>query len=125
MSKEFIDARGIIREITNETIETEGIQYIYSNADARRAGHYHKLSGHHCILTRGSLVYYERPVGDKGTPTQLKITTPAIFYTGPQIEHLMVFLEDSEMLCLRTNGSKNHEDYENDLVRLDFELDKV
>jgi hypothetical protein len=116
--KTFSDHRGEILDFE------DGTQFITSLEDSVRANHWHKTSGHTCILTRGRIMYYERPVGSIESPEVTLYEAPASFYTGPNLEHSMVFLEDSEMVCIRKGGSFNHDEYESDLVRLTFNLEE-
>jgi hypothetical protein len=125
MNKQFIDNRGSIEELIQETFTVDGVVYIYSNAGSRRADHYHKYSSHWCILSSGLVSYYERPVGSNEKPTLRRFEPNQPFFTAPMMEHTMIFEKDSEMLCLRVGGSKNQDDYENDLVRIDIKLDEL
>lgn len=117
--KTYTDKRGSIVDHGN------GVQQIDSVAGAVRANHFHRTSGHDCYLTEGSLNYYERPVGSKDKPTKVTITAPALFSTGPMIEHTMAFVEDSTFVCVRTGGSYTPEEYEADIVRFDHNLEEV
>jgi hypothetical protein len=117
--KNFTDNRGTILDFGN------GVQIIDSYARASRASHWHRSSGHDCYLTKGSLNYYERPVGSKDKPTKVHIVAPARFSTGPMVEHTMVFVENSTFVCVRTGGSYTPEEYEADIVRFDHNLEEV
>jgi quercetin dioxygenase-like cupin family protein len=115
----FEDARGNI--IT--WLRKCDILSVTSKAGATRANHYHKNSGHLTIVTKGSILYYERPVGSIEKPECILYKTGDTFWTGPLIEHQMVFSEDSEFWFFST-GCRTQKDYEEDLVRLPFELSK-
>jgi len=120
MNNKFTDQRGVIEKICSNA----DVLKITSSKGARRANHYHKTTGHWCLVTEGSITYFERPVGSKDKPQVSKYQKGDIFWTGPMLEHLMLF-EDynyNEFLCFST-GARNQEDYENDLVRLEFDLD--
>ncbi len=117
--KQFNDDRGSIYDFEN------GTQIITSKAGAKRANHFHKTSGHRTILTRGAMDYYEKVTGEpNSTIEKIRIEAPAIFDTIHMIDHLMHFTEDSEFVCVRVGGSENQEEYENDVVRLDYDMEK-
>jgi hypothetical protein len=117
--KTFTDSRGDIIDFEN------GIQLITSKPNSRRASHYHKSSGHECIVTKGAVWYYERPVGSQEKPTLTIFGEQTCFYTGPNLEHLMVFHEDTDFVCVRTGGSLTPEQYEDDLVRFSHDLEEI
>jgi hypothetical protein len=117
------DDRGMIETLL-KNVKIDSVLYIVSKSGSRRANHYHKTSSHWCVLTSGSMDYYERPVGSADKPEYREIRPWEVFYTGRMVQHLMVFKEDSVMFCFATNN-RAQEDYENDLVRLDFQLDEV
>lgn len=115
--EKFIDERGeIITWLRNCDILS-----VTSKPDTNRANHYHKNSGHLTIITKGSIHYYERPVGSKNKPIYKKYFAGEKFWTGPMVEHQMIFDEDSEFWFFST-GCRSQNEYENDLVRLDFNL---
>jgi hypothetical protein len=114
--KTFTDDRGDIIDFEN------GVQQIDTFAGKVRANHYHLTSGHDCYLTKGALNYYERPANSKEPPVKLHIIAPAVFSTGPMMEHTMEFTKDSTFVCVRTGGSYTSEEYEKDIVRFDHNL---
>jgi len=117
--EKFVDPRG---EITTWLRKCD-ILSVTSKANTSRANHYHKTSGHLSIVTKGSILYYERPVGSKDKPSVKRYLTGDSFWSGPMIEHQMVFDEDSEFWFFST-GCRSQKDYEQDLVRLNFDLSK-
>jgi len=117
--KTFTDARGSIYDFEN------GTHVITCKAGSKRANHYHKTSGHRSILTRGSLDYYEKSTVGDDPIVKHTIVAPAIFDTGPMIDHLMHFRENSEFVCHRINGSETTEDYEKDVVRLNYDMEEI
>lgn len=118
------DERGEIRKIAQNV----DVLQIVSLKGSRRAAHYHKKTAHLCKLLSGSMTYYEREVIYTELaivkPTKLEIKPGDYFYTGPCKEHLMVFNEDSIFDCY-SYGSRNREDYENDLVRIPYDLEEI
>jgi hypothetical protein len=117
--KIYTDERGTIIDYGN------GVQIIYTFKGKSRAHHFHRSSGHDAYLTKGRLNYYERAANSNDTPTKVIITAPALFSTGPMVEHSMCFTEDSTFVCVRTGGSFTHDEYENDIVRFDHNLEEV
>lgn len=97
---------------------------ITSKKGTKRAAHWHKHSSHLCLLVSGKMSYYERKVGLDARPIKVEINPNDYFFTGPQIEHLMVFEEDSVFDCY-SFGSRNKQDYENDLVRINYDLQEI
>ena len=92
---------------------------IESKKGSRRANHYHKVDWHYCYIISGSIEYYYRPVNSDKEPMKILIKTGQVFYTPPMVEHAMVFPEDTVFLTLG-GGTRLHEDYENDLVRVNL-----
>lgn len=115
------DERGVIEEICQDA----HVLRITTKKGSRRAAHYHKTTGHWVFVTKGSIKYFERPVGSPSDPFIRTYKEGEIFYTGPLMAHLMLFeeYEDNEFLCFST-GKRDQINYENDLVRLDYNLDE-
>lgn len=116
------DERGKIISIA----ERADVIKITSKLGARRANHFHKTYGHWCLVTVGSIESYERPVGSHDKPTVVWYYAGDLFWTGPMVEHLMLFPFDAvtEFYCFSV-GARDRESYETDTVRLDFKLDEV
>lgn len=122
VTQSFRDVRGSIDKFL-PSVDIKDFLRITSTAGSVRANHFHKKDYHICILTKGKMKYYERPVGLETKPFALTILPGDVFYTGPMLEHAMEFLEDSEFWCF-SHLSREQEDYEKDTVRLDFDLTK-
>lgn len=120
ITRGYKDERGQIVELLGK-LDSDATIFISSVAGAKRANHYHKTSSHICFLTKGEVDYYEE---HEGLVFKTTIGALAPFHSGPQTPHLMVFTQDSDMICLRIDGSKDQADYENDLVRLDYDLEE-
>jgi len=118
----FADSRGNIQNVFKNF--QGDILKITSFPGSKRANHYHKTTAHLCYVVYGSIRYYERPVDSKSLPKIYKFVEGDFFWTGPMVEHLMVFDEKTEFLCFST-GKRTKKEYEDDLVRLDFQLDEV
>jgi hypothetical protein len=116
------DARGKIIHIA----ERADVIKITSVRGARRANHYHRTFGHWCLVTKGCIEYYERKVGSTDKPTVASHMSGDLFWTGPMMEHLMLFpwQSDTEFYCFSV-GARDRESYELDTVRLEFKLDEA
>ena len=120
LKKPYTDDRGIIQNLVslNET-EIHSAVLIESKKGSIRANHYHKVDWHYCYIISGSIEYYYRPTNSDKEPIKILINAGQVFYTPPMVEHAMVFPEDTVFLTLG-GGTRLHEDYENDLVRVNL-----
>ena len=120
LKKPYSDDRGIIQNLVslNET-QIHSAVLIESKKGSIRANHYHKVDWHYCYIISGSIEYYYRPTNSDKEPIKILINTGQVFYTPPMVEHAMVFPEDTIFLTLG-GGTRIHEDYENDLVRVNL-----
>jgi quercetin dioxygenase-like cupin family protein len=115
------DERGVIHHLT-DNIPTTSLSVISCVKGAVRANHRHLNDYHICVLTKGSMNYYERPAGSKEKPVKTFISTGEPFFTKTMVEHAMEFLEDSEFVCL-SKLSRTSENYEKDTVRVPSLID--
>lgn len=118
--EQFKDDRGVI----STWLRKCDILSVTSKAGSVRASHYHKTSGHLSVVTKGSILYYERPVGSDEKPVITRYKAGDSFWTGPLVEHEMVFDEDSEFWFFST-GCRTQKEYEEDLVRLEKKLSDI
>ena len=114
---QFADERGIIRT----WLRGCDVLSVVSAAGTKRANHYHKTSGHLLLVTKGKLDYYERPVGSTQKPEHKIFVAGEQVWSGPMVEHQMVFQEACEFWFFST-GCRTQTEYEADLVRLPFDL---
>jgi len=114
----FRDERGSILNLIPNS-EFNSVIHITSKAGSKRAFHSHIRSGHFCVLIKGELFYYERPIGSNSPFAKIKIVPYVPFWTPPLTEHAMVFTADSEMFTFGT-GCRTPEEYEKDTVRFDL-----
>jgi hypothetical protein len=113
------DERGTIIEVAKKA----DVLLISSRVGSRRANHYHKRFGHLCIVAEGCVHYYEREVGSKEKPTMKAYAKGETFDTRPMMEHLMLFPVETVFYCY-SYGARDKENYEDDTVRLAFQLDE-
>jgi quercetin dioxygenase-like cupin family protein len=112
----FIDGRGVIQNLFLHP--SDSIAHITSVRGTVRANHYHK-DYHFCYLLVGKIAYFERAVGDSVIPETTIITKGMLFFSPPNREHSMLFLEDSEFITFQ-NSVRTHENHENSVKRVDF-----
>jgi quercetin dioxygenase-like cupin family protein len=115
LEKPFSDARGDIQPLVD--VPMESCVLITSKKTAVRANHYHQTDWHYCYVLSGSIEYYHRPTGTNDTPEMVLIKTGEMFFTGPMVDHAMVFPEDTVFLTFGRN-SRAQEVYEADVVRI-------
>ena len=115
MPPPFVDVRGGIQPLVDETMESAVL--ITSKKGTVRANHYHRTDWHYCYVIQGKIEYHHRPHGSKGKSDVVVIEKGQLFFTGPMVDHAMVFLEDTTFLTLGRN-SREQEVYEADVVRI-------
>ena len=116
LDRPFADARGEILPLVD--VAMESCVLITSRKGSVRANHYHRTDWHYCYVLSGSIEYYHRPAGSRAKPEKLSIRSGQMFFTGPMVEHAMVFPEDTVFLTFGRN-SRAQEVYEADVVRVD------
>ena len=115
-SHPFADARGEILPLVD--VPMKSCVLISSKKGSVRANHYHRTDWHYCYVLSGTIDYYHRAVGSKAPPEKVTIGRGQMFFTGPMIEHAMVFAEDTVFLAFGRN-SRAQDVYEADVVRID------
>jgi quercetin dioxygenase-like cupin family protein len=115
LEKPFVDERGGIQPLVD--VPMESCVLITSKKGTVRANHYHKTDWHYCYVMSGSIEYYHRPVGSTQKPEKVVIESGRMFFTGPMVEHAMVFPEDTMFITFGRN-SRAQEVYESDVVRI-------
>lgn len=111
----FADERGSIVPLVNATMES--CVLITSKKGTVRANHYHQTDWHYCYVLEGEIDYWERPTGSSEPPTKTVIGPGTMFFTGPMLDHAMVFTKDTSFLTFGRN-SRAQEVYEADVVRI-------
>jgi dTDP-4-dehydrorhamnose 3,5-epimerase-like enzyme len=90
---------------------------ISSKKGTIRANHVHHTDWHYCYVLKGSIEYHYRPEGSREEPLKVVIGEKQMFFTPAGVEHAMVFLEDTDFLCLGRN-SREQDSYEADITRI-------
>jgi hypothetical protein len=111
----FTDERGTIQPLID--IRMESCVLIESKAGTQRANHYHRTDWHYCYVLKGEIEYYERPHGSDQPAAKHVIAKGQLFFTGPMLDHTMVFTKDTAFLTWGRN-SRAQEVYEADIVRI-------
>ncbi|MBF0093727.1 MAG: cupin domain-containing protein [Alphaproteobacteria bacterium] len=115
LEKPFADERGAIQPLVD--VPMKSCVLISSRKGTVRANHYHRTDWHYCYVLEGEIEYYERPHGSEQPPTRTLVGKGQMFFTGPGLDHAMVFTEDTTFLTWGRN-SRAQEVYEADVVRI-------
>ena len=111
----FVDDRGVIQPLVDKNMKS--CVLITSKKGSVRANHYHQTDWHYCYVLEGKIEYYERSTGSSDEPKKVTINKGQMFFTGPLLDHTMVFLEDTVFLTFGRN-SRSQEVYESDIKRI-------
>lgn len=115
LEKPHVDERGVIQPLVDMPMES--CVMITSKKGAVRANHYHRSDWHFCYVVDGEIEYYERPHGSAEEPKRYVIKKGELFFTGPMVDHAMVFPVESTFLTWGRN-SRSQDVYEADVVRI-------
>jgi len=110
-----IDDRGVIQPIIDSTVG--GCAIITSKKGAIRANHIHEKDWHYSYVVSGKIKYYHRERDSQEKPSTEIFEAGDVFYSPPQVEHAMEFLEDTVFVVL-SKLSRDKEDYEEDVIRV-------
>lgn len=112
----FIDGRGTIQNLFLH--RSDSITIITSKRGTARANHWH-TDWHMAYLISGQIAYYDREIGVGSIPEPVIINPGVMFFSPPNREHSMLFLEDSVFITFQ-NSVRTHENHENSVHRVDF-----
>ena len=115
LEKPFVDERGSIQPLVD--VPMESCVLISSKKGTVRANHYHQTDWHYCYVLEGEIEYWERPTGSTEAPAKTVLKAGQMFFTGPMLDHAMVFTKDSSFLTFGRN-SRAQDVYEADVVRI-------
>lgn len=115
LERPFMDARGRILPLVD--LPMESCVLIESRKGSVRANHYHQTDWHFCCVLSGSIEYLHRPHGSTAKAERVLVKQGQVFFTPPQVDHAMLFPEDTTFLVLGRN-SRAQEVYESDVVRI-------
>lgn len=117
MEAPFADARGAIQPLVDENMKSAVL--ISSKQGTVRANHFHHTDWHYCYVLSGTIEYHHRPAGSDMKPRVTLIRAGQLFFTPPQVDHAMVFVEDTTFLCLGRNP-RDQATYEADITRIEL-----
>jgi dTDP-4-dehydrorhamnose 3,5-epimerase-like enzyme len=115
LEKPFVDERGSIQPLVD--IPMESCVLITSKKGTVRANHFHHTDWHYCYVLDGVIEYYEKTHDTHDQPAKHVFTKGQMFFTGPMLDHAMVFAEDTSFLVWGRN-SRAQEVYEADVERI-------
>lgn len=119
-SPSYKDARGEI-DMIEENFQFGSVSRITTNAGHIRANHTHATDYHLCILMKGFMNYYERPMYSQAKPIKIMLKPGDKFFTRPCQEHAMESVTDTEFWCFSKHG-REQSDYETDTFRFKHNL---
>ena len=117
LPKGFGDARGVIQPLCDLNMKSASL--IVSKPNSWRANHYHKKDWHFIYVLKGTFEYYFRKTNSKEEIKKKIVKKGDLLFTGPMIDHAMLYTEETEILCLSKNP-RDQKTYEEDTVRIDF-----
>lgn len=117
LDEPFVNQNGEIQNLVLKPMTS--VACIRSVRGAVRANHWHRTDWHYAYVVSGSLAYAERPVGSSSPPDYRVFLEGEMFFTPPNREHVMVFLEDTVIVTMARNV-RSHESHESDVVRVQF-----
>ena len=118
----FRDDRGEILNILLTPITS--VARISSKAGTVRANHYHKTDWHYAFVESGEILYFEREIGATTVPEPKTFHPGQMFFTRPNVEHAMLFSQDSIFYTFAKNV-RSHDNHEADLQRVSFVTPEV
>lgn len=113
----YEDSRGIIQPLSDLNMKSASL--IVSKTNSWRANHYHKKDWHFIYVIKGSFEYYFRKTNSSEKTKKKIVKKGDLLFTGPMIDHAMLYTEETEILCLSKNP-RDQKTYEEDTVRIDF-----
>ena len=117
LSKGFVDSRGKILPICDKIMKSASL--ITTKKNQWRANHYHKTDWHYIYVIYGRFNYYFRKTGSNKKPKKLIVKKNELLFTGPKVDHAMLYTEKTAILVLSKNP-RDQKTYEADTVRIDF-----
>lgn len=120
---DYTDERGTIQMIEDD-FQFGSVSLITSVTGSLRAGHVHATDYHLCVLTKGTMNYYERKMFSQEKPIMVELKAGDKFFTRPCYEHLMEATSDLEFWCFSKHGRQQNQ-YEADTFRLPHSLREI
>jgi len=117
----YKDTRGIIQPLCDLNMKSASL--IVSQPNSWRANHFHKTDWHFIYVLRGQFEYFFRKTNSKEETKKKIVKKGELLFTGPLIDHAMIYTEETEIIVLSKNP-RDQKTYEEDTVRIDFMNDE-
>ena len=117
LKDKFDDQRGFIQPLSDLNMKSASL--IYTKANQWRANHYHKKDWHFIYVIKGEFEYYFRKTNSNEKTKKKIIKKSDLLFTGPMIDHAMLYTVETEILVLSKNP-RDQKTYEEDTVRIKF-----
>ena len=117
----YKDTRGIIQPLCDLNMKSASL--IVSQPNSWRANHFHKTDWHFIYVLRGQFEYFFRKTNSKEEIKKKIVKKGELLFTGPLIDHAMIYTEETEIIVLSKNP-RDQKTYEEDTVRIDFMNDE-
>lgn len=117
LKERFEDYRGFIQPLCDLSMKSASL--IFTKANNWRANHYHKKDWHFIYVIKGEFEYYFRKTNSNENIKKKIVTNSQLLFTGPLIDHAMLYTKDTEILVVSRN-SRDQKNYEEDTVRINF-----
>ena len=117
----YEDTRGIIQPLCDLNMKSASL--IVSQPNSWRANHYHKTDWHFIYVLSGQFEYFFRKTNSKEEIKKKIVKKGELLFTGPLIDHAMIYTEETEIIVLSKNP-RDQKTYEEDTVRIDFMNDE-
>lgn len=117
LKDKFDDQRGFIQPLSDLNMKSASL--IYTKANQWRANHYHKKDWHFIYVIKGEFEYFFRKTNSNEKTKKKIIKKGDLLFTGPMIDHAMLYTVETEILVLSKNP-RDQKTYEEDTVRIKF-----
>jgi len=115
----FMDERGIISDLLNETIAHVGL--ITTEDGTIRANHYHKLSTQHSYILSGSFEVLLAPADQPANVKKVLLRSGEMISIPPNIIHRFKAIDRTVMIDM-VSESRDGTGYEDDVYRVKIEM---
>lgn len=115
----FMDERGIISDLLNETIAHVGL--ITTEDGAIRANHYHKLSTQHSYILSGSFEVLLAPSDQPSNVKKVILRAGEMISIPPNVIHRFKAIDRAVMIDM-VSESRDGTGYEDDVYRVKIEM---
>lgn len=118
LPRPFVNRQGLIQNLMLDA-GYACVSVIESAPRSVRSNHYHREDSHFLYVVSGSMLYYERGVGEGAIPEPFVVSKRQMVFTPPMREHATAFLEPTTLLSI-SKRARDQESHESDVVRVEF-----